>query len=451
VAAGEWLSQIVRCYGATFREVRDANPQIADPNLISPSMTLTIPNIGSAGPIGGPPCIAFHTVQPGDTWASLAETYNADPALMQRVNPGPLTVGTTLTIPLHSGDNFGQGGPVGYTPPPYNPPGVTPAPGVTFTPTGISPPGPVRLLFPAGSNTASQPGVIQANGRVRYIVNAQPGQVLTIDLSALPDAVTLAVSDPSGRLIKPPDSTYTWSTIITTGGDHTIELASPSGSAGESFALSVSLASSSSPPATTPTNPAPDLFIEAEWPSRLEVGQEGTVRISLFQTGGADYVPTVVITGNTAELSTARSVGTPEVDIDSAFGPNLAAFAIPAFDTMIGHTPPQPEPQRFDGSRIDWKWNVVPTSSGRQSIIMSITIEWRRDDGTVHSRRKIWDPPQPIAIEVVQPFITMGQLSISSLLTGVLGSGLSLPFLYGILKERTQGTKEKPKRKARSG
>jgi hypothetical protein len=45
----------------------------------------------------------------------------------------------------------------------------------------------------------------------------------------------------------------------------------------------------------------------------------------------------------------------------------------------------------------------------------------------------------------------MGQLSISSLLTGVLGSGLSLPFLYGILKERTQGIKEKPKRKARSG
>jgi LysM repeat protein len=454
VAAGEWLSQIVRCYGATFREVRNANPQIADPNLISPSMTLTIPNIGSAGPIGGPPCIAFHTVQPGDTWASIAETYNAGLALLQRVNPGSLTVGTTLTIPLHSGDDFGQGGPVGY-PPPYNPPIVTPGAPAPTTPTE-SASAPVRITFDAspndaGSNTASRIGIIKPNERVRYIVNAQPGQVLTIDLSAPSNEVTLVVNDPSGLALKSPDWMYPWSTVVTTGGDHTIELASPPGSPGKSYTLSVSLTSPSSLPETTPTNPAPDLLIEAEWPVKLEVGQEGTVRISLIQTDSDGYVPTVVVTGNTAEISTARAVGTPDVGIGSAFGPNLQAFAIPAFDTMIGHTPPEPEPQRFDGSRIDWKWIVAPTSKGRQTVIVSITIEWRRDDGTVQDRRKIWDPPQPIAIEVVQPFITMGELSISSLLTGVIGSALSVPFLYGMAKDRNKGIQEKPKRKARSG
>lgn len=451
VAAGEWLSQIVRCYGATFREVRDANPQIADPNLISPSMTLIIPNIGSAGPIGGPPCITFHTVRPGDTWTSIAETYNAGLALLQRVNPGSLTVGTTLTIPLHSGDNFGQGGPVGY-PPPFNPGIVEPAPGVTFTPTGISPAAePVRITFPAGSTTNSLDGLIKPNERVRYIVHASPGQILTITLLAPARDITLVVNDPNGLALKSPDSMYPWSTVVTTGGDHTIELASPPGSAGESYTLSVSLTSPSSLPETTPTNPAPDLLIEAEWPVKLEVGQEGTVRLSLIQTDGDGYVPTVVVTGNTAEASTARAVGTPDVDIASAFGPNLEAFAIPSFDTMIGHIPSEPEAQKFDGSRIDWKWIVAPTSKGRQTVILSLTIEWRRDDDTVQERRKVWDPPQPIAIEVVQPFITMEALSISTLLTGAIGSGLSVPFLYGMVKERNKGTREKPKRKARSG
>jgi uncharacterized repeat protein (TIGR01451 family) len=63
VAVGEWLIQIGRCYGATFDDMRNANPQIADPDFILPSMIVTVPRIGSAGMIYGPPCISFHTVQ----------------------------------------------------------------------------------------------------------------------------------------------------------------------------------------------------------------------------------------------------------------------------------------------------------------------------------------------------------------------------------------------------
>jgi hypothetical protein len=63
VAVGEWLIQIGRCYGATFKELRAANPQIVDPDFILPSMIVTVPNIGSAGPIYGPPCITFHRAE----------------------------------------------------------------------------------------------------------------------------------------------------------------------------------------------------------------------------------------------------------------------------------------------------------------------------------------------------------------------------------------------------
>ena len=102
VAAGDWLIQIARCYGADYQEVRKANPQITNPAIISPALIVTIPHIGSAGPIYGPPCVGFHTVQAGDTWASIAQKYNADLHILQWVNPGALYVGRVLKVPLHS-------------------------------------------------------------------------------------------------------------------------------------------------------------------------------------------------------------------------------------------------------------------------------------------------------------------------------------------------------------
>ena len=40
---GEWLIQIGRCYGATFSELRNANPQIANPNHIEVGQYIYIP------------------------------------------------------------------------------------------------------------------------------------------------------------------------------------------------------------------------------------------------------------------------------------------------------------------------------------------------------------------------------------------------------------------------
>jgi len=102
VAAGDWLMQIARCYGADYQEVRKANPRIVNPAIISPALIVTVPHIGSAGPIYGPPCVGFHTVQAGDTWNSIAQIYHADLRVLQWVNPGALYVGRVLKVPLHS-------------------------------------------------------------------------------------------------------------------------------------------------------------------------------------------------------------------------------------------------------------------------------------------------------------------------------------------------------------
>jgi uncharacterized repeat protein (TIGR01451 family) len=100
VANGEWLWQIARCYGADPRAVSNANPPT--PAEISPNTTVTVPNIGSAGKIYGPPCVGTHTVLSGDTWSSIALKYNADPTVLQMVNSNTLTVGSVLKVPLNS-------------------------------------------------------------------------------------------------------------------------------------------------------------------------------------------------------------------------------------------------------------------------------------------------------------------------------------------------------------
>jgi uncharacterized repeat protein (TIGR01451 family) len=233
VAVGEWLIQIGRCYGATFDELRNANPQIADPDFILPSMIVTVPRIGSAGTIYGPPCITFHTVQSGDTWASIAQRYNADLAVLQRVNPAGLTVGTSVKIPLNSAGSVS----------------VTAAPPSSSATPSVTTVAPMRITFDPGQNTASRIGILNPDQTIQYIVAATEGQMLTIQLSATPNEVNLGVNGPTGLALKQPDPTYTWSATITTGGDHLISLASILGSSSQSYTLQVSL--------TTPTTPDP--------------------------------------------------------------------------------------------------------------------------------------------------------------------------------------------------
>jgi len=241
VAVGEWLIQIARCYGANPKEVIAANPQISNPNIIRPEVdVVTVPRIGSVGKIykqTNQDCVTFVIVQNGDTWASLAQKYNADIVVLQKANPGGLVVGKQAKIPWNSA---GGGAVVG-----------TPQPGVTPAGTGIAPAA-MRITFDPGTTTASRIGVINPNERIQYIVTAAAGQVMTINLTAPANEVSLGVNNPNGLAIKTPDSLFTWTSGITTSGDHTINIASLTGNTSKSYTLTVTL--TNAPAATfTPT------------------------------------------------------------------------------------------------------------------------------------------------------------------------------------------------------
>lgn len=251
VAVGEWIVQIARCYGANFKQVIAANPQIDDPDFIRPEVdVVTVPNIGSVGRIyksDTVPCVTFHTVVSGDTWASLAQTYNADQTVLQLANPGGLIVGKQAKIPLNSAG----GGPVAVTP------GVTPNPT-----TGSTASAPMQITFDPGSTTARRIGFVNLNERIQYLVTAAPGQLLTINLEATANEVTIGVNDPNGLALKSPDSNYTWSAAVNTAGNYTINITGLAGGSTKSYTLTVSLttpaAATAQPTATqTPLTPIP--------------------------------------------------------------------------------------------------------------------------------------------------------------------------------------------------
>ena len=99
VSRGEWMLQIARCYGTPYQPFRVANTIVTNPDFILPGWVLTVPSIGSIGPITGPPCVVAYTVAAGDTWESLAQRHGTTAAILQRANPGSLTVGRSIWVP----------------------------------------------------------------------------------------------------------------------------------------------------------------------------------------------------------------------------------------------------------------------------------------------------------------------------------------------------------------
>ncbi|HZM20508.1 MAG TPA: LysM peptidoglycan-binding domain-containing protein [Anaerolineales bacterium] len=226
VVDGEWMLQIARCYGADFNALLAANPNVTDADLIFPfpkTPELTVPNIGSVGPIYGPTdCVVFHTVQAGDTWESIAQKYNADLEVLRAANVGKtLTNGTKLKIPRNS---------AGSTIP------VTPQPDTT------------RINIPAGTNTVTLSGTVTASGKARYVLAATQGQTLSIKVTGPANELALAVYQPNGSAIKAQDTTLTWSGTIPTTGDYIIELVSVLVVSNKSYTMEVTLTTPPPPP-----------------------------------------------------------------------------------------------------------------------------------------------------------------------------------------------------------
>jgi LysM repeat protein len=239
VVKGEWLVQIARCYGVEYKNLRNANLQIPNPSLIDPGLVVTVPNIGSAGTIYGPPCVVFHTVVTGDTWNSIATRYNARLDVLQTVNPFGLVTGAQIKVPINSAGAGAAPIPVTgatstntpvtatATVTPTFTPTVTSTP-ITVTPTvGATTPGagqPTRITFPTGSTSATVSGAVVSHQTVSYVLAANQGQTMTVTLAAAANEIATRIFDPGGILIRPLDGNLTWTGILPATGDYRIDL-----------------------------------------------------------------------------------------------------------------------------------------------------------------------------------------------------------------------------------
>lgn len=96
VQKGDTLWKIAKMYGVDFEELKAANPQLSNPDLIMPGMKITIP--------GGQDTRPYHVVKQGDTMWKIARMHGI--TLQQLIaenpqipDPNKLTIGMKVYLP----------------------------------------------------------------------------------------------------------------------------------------------------------------------------------------------------------------------------------------------------------------------------------------------------------------------------------------------------------------
>jgi len=424
----------------------------------TPSSTLTSTPTATATQIPEPTSTPIDCVPPGGWTPYIVQPGDNLFRLSLRTNA---TVEQIMLANCLTGGNTIFAGQLLYLPP--LPRTKTPTTTPTITPASPPQSAAVRINFPAGSTSVTFIGVLGTEGKVLYMLSATRGQTLSVKVTGPVNEIAVAIYASDGTALKLLDTALTWSGKIPSNGDYFIDIVSIPVGSNNSYTLEVSLttpASASTPPATetvppgeptsTPVSAAALTYLfEAEWPARMEIGISNTVRVSLIKAGN-EYLPTVEIAGHTAVVSTPMLVGTPGQELPSAFGTEYKAYATAS---LVGVTfvkdPASFSPQPLDQPRIDWIWSISSDKPGLQRLSVSVQIEWRRTDNSADTRSgQVWRPPD-IEIEVFQPIISTGQISLLSLISGFIGSGLSFPWLYGIFRTSKKVVPRKVKDKKR--
>lgn len=192
-------------------------------------------------------------------------------------------------------------------------------------------------------------------------------------------------------------------------------------------------------PFLTPATPAPQLVpvFEAEWPVKMEVGRSDTIRITLRQTEAGAYEATLEAEGSQGVVITPVDVsGTQEVPLTVAFGPDYeAAVSARLISTSVEIVAVTDERQILAGDQLIWTWNIKAEQPGIQVINGQVFIEWTPTSGEGRTiKETLWLPR--FDLRVTSPLIRTGQISVLSLASAFLGSGLSIPWLIDEIKER---------------
>jgi hypothetical protein len=176
--------------------------------------------------------------------------------------------------------------------------------------------------------------------------------------------------------------------------------------------------------------PPSDFSLQIIWPRTLELGRSETIEIvlsglppGLQGIAGAD-------TPLPVGLVTAVPVPTPAFPVGPKTPADVSARLAGAAFTLVSASS-EVQPVR-SGAR--WIWNVIGTSPGSQIIdgVVELTLP-NSAQPTRPYRALLWR--DRLAVEVTQPWITVGQLNLLALLSGLVGSALSVPWIYERMRQ----------------
>ncbi len=163
------------------------------------------------------------------------------------------------------------------------------------------------------------------------------------------------------------------------------------------------------------------------------------------QPANAEQDETVYCASHSADSNACNKSGS--TNLTELFGSGYDIFAsanlsTTSFDVQLLGSLEQSANQ----VKIEWNWNIFPKSSGTQVVNIGITLHWKpiSSNGGKDIIRQIWVTASTITVNPL-PFIQPGQVTISGVASGILGTlltGSSLTWWWDGRKKK-QEEKEK--------
>lgn len=210
VQRGDTLYKIACRYDTTVAALMQVNNLRSETIYVGQRLTISVANDPNQP-------LIYHTVQRGDTLSAIARRYNVSVAAIRATNglmSDTIYVGQRLLIPNS----------LGYPIP---------------TPQPV--PGRERIQFAPGATAATVSGFTSAIEPARYILRANAGQTMRVDLTVDNANAYITVLHPTGGNMAGADGPiHHWSGVLPVTGDYVIEVLNP-GTGLANFNLTVAI------------------------------------------------------------------------------------------------------------------------------------------------------------------------------------------------------------------
>jgi hypothetical protein len=205
------------------------------------------------------------------------------------------------------------------------------------------------------------------------------------------------------------------------------------------------IATSTSTPESSPTVKEKNK-LEVSYPKEMDLEGTATVKLSIIRTSEEISVARVETEGRIFETTlpnVPKPTGTPGVPLKDAFGPDYEAKAKAKLVASTADVRGDDEFQSLEPQEVRWQWYITPKQDKDESFFITMLVEWKHKNSDRKIERRI--RTEDLTIEVNNSILDFGKFDPTTLIIGLIGSGLSFPWLYERYKEWRDKRNQKPR------